>query len=647
MRKRWTSTALALGTLVCLVCIQAYAQETSNIKTTQVDRAASRESDTSKDTRKMSLDGKLAPSDLKTVASPAVDRKTSSDSRDNSPSVAVYNAPLSSKNTEPRRAEPVAEKAKPQPSALNPATVVRSVRSEASGGAVRVVIGTDGVAQYKDFVLSDPPRVVVDITGVHSAFGNETTAVGVASVERFRVGQPSPNVVRVVLDTKSKVPYRVTREGSSLVVVVGGSDSLRQENIEPKAGKTSLGTSMLSTALSAGRPKSEPRGTTDPRVATNDNKTEQGHSVDRITIDDDELRKFQPNKAGRLGRAFQYKLELVEQTRSLLAVLPGTTTPMFIENPERFLQSHSLTFKVSELFPSSTDLVSMVKRAYGDKQSDKQSKDPVELELKLCGGKGAIRGKDAITCLTKAGSWWRRTLAALSGTFAWSERPAVQQGIVVAQETFTKHYGPSGQIDFDPAQLFITATNWKKTIDDVKAAKGMFKDDELQEARKVAALDDLKDTLWEYIIPKFQIKSVSQFDFIKSGVTLIPAPFPQSALTTLSLTWDLTRRIHSTQTRVDAAAIRADQKDYEKQRSAVKTSQGAKLCVTISGGSTNLINVPDTFSEGACQNLAREVNAKQYTLACIFSDQIRMGDPIETGKGPDEKAKPGSISCGW
>jgi hypothetical protein len=636
MRKRWTSTVLALGTLVCLLCIQAYAQETSNIKNTPVDRAASRESHTSKDPRKISPDGKPAPSDLKADASPAVDRKTPSDLRDNSPSVALYKVTVSSKNTEPRRAEPVAEKVKPQPSALNPATVVRSVRSEASGGAVRVVIGTDGVAQYKDFVLSDPPRVVVDITGVHSAFGNETTAVGVASVERFRVGRPSPNVVRVVLDTKYKVSYRVTREGSSLVVAVGGGGSSRQENTEPKADKTSLRTGLLSTALSAGGPKSELRSTTDPRAATNDNKTEQRH----ITINDDDLRKFQPNKAGRLGRAIQYKLELVEQTRSVLAVLPGTTTPMFIENPERFLQSHSLTFKVSELFPSSTDLVSMVKRAYGDKQS----KDPVELNIKLCGGKVAIRGKDAITCLTKAGSWWRRTLVALSGTFAWSERPAVQQGIVVAQETFTKHYGPSGQIDFDPAQLFITATNWKKTIDDVK---GVFTKDEIQDARVVALSDDSKHTLWEVVLPKIQLKSVSQFDFIKSGVTLIPAPFPQSALTTLSLTWDLTRRIHSTQTRVDAASMRADQKDYERQRSAVKTSQGAKLCVTISGGSTNLINVPDTFSEGACQNLARDVNAKQYTLACIFSDQIRMGDPIETGKGPDEKAKPGSISCGW
>ena len=34
-------------------------------------------------------------------------------------------------------------------------------------------------------------------------------------VERFRVGQPAPNVVRVVLDARTKVNYRVERDGDS------------------------------------------------------------------------------------------------------------------------------------------------------------------------------------------------------------------------------------------------------------------------------------------------------------------------------------------------------------------------------------------------------------------------------------------------
>src|SRR5262249_32316867 len=147
--------------------------------------------------------------------------------------VAVYPAPVSSKNADTTGAEPVAEKVKPQPSALKPATVVRSVRSEASGPGVRVVIDTDGVAQYKDFVLSDPSRIVVDITGVHSALGYMTAEVSAALVDRLRVGQPSPDVVRVVLDTNSKVPYRVVREGSSLIIAVGNLSSSRENEGSP------------------------------------------------------------------------------------------------------------------------------------------------------------------------------------------------------------------------------------------------------------------------------------------------------------------------------------------------------------------------------------------------------------------------------
>lgn len=149
------------------------------------------------------------PKEVKRVSQPAP-----------APGVVVYSAPVATKNAETAGA-PAPEKVKSLPSDLKPATVIRSVRSEASDGDVRIVVDADGVAQYKDFVLPNPWRVVVDITGVHSAFGNKTSVVGAGSVDRLRVGQPSSNVVRIVVDTKSKVPYKVVREGGSLIIVVG------------------------------------------------------------------------------------------------------------------------------------------------------------------------------------------------------------------------------------------------------------------------------------------------------------------------------------------------------------------------------------------------------------------------------------------
>ena len=154
------------------------------------------------------------------------------------PGVVVYSAPVASKSPDPKSAQPAAEKVQPKPSELKPATIVRAVRTEAAAGEVRIVIEADGTAQYKDFVLPNPWRVVVDVNGVRSAVGNKTSAVNAGPVERLRVGQPSSNVVRVVLDTKSKVRYRVEREGASVVITVGGGASrsdLHDEDTRPKA----------------------------------------------------------------------------------------------------------------------------------------------------------------------------------------------------------------------------------------------------------------------------------------------------------------------------------------------------------------------------------------------------------------------------
>jgi type IV pilus assembly protein PilQ len=178
---------------------------------------------------------KETAADVKDAKQPGQPRKAS---RASLPGVTVYSAPVALKSATPTKVGPAPERVQPQPRDLKPATLIRAVRSEAADGAVRIVVDADGAAHYKDFVLSDPWRIVVDIDGVRSAFGNKTTSVGVASVERLRVGQPSPNVVRIVLDTKSKVSYRVDREGESLVITVGNV-APRDGNVKPQAAAAS------------------------------------------------------------------------------------------------------------------------------------------------------------------------------------------------------------------------------------------------------------------------------------------------------------------------------------------------------------------------------------------------------------------------
>jgi hypothetical protein len=86
---------------------------------------------------------------------------------------------------------------------------------------IRVFIDTDGATKIQAFTLANPFRVVLDLIGVRNSFGNKTMQVGGSLVERVRIGQPRPGVVRVVLDAKVKVDYKVTREGGSIVVAVG------------------------------------------------------------------------------------------------------------------------------------------------------------------------------------------------------------------------------------------------------------------------------------------------------------------------------------------------------------------------------------------------------------------------------------------
>jgi hypothetical protein len=90
-----------------------------------------------------------------------------------------------------------------------------------SGGVVRIYIDTDGVAAYRDFTLSGPPRIVVDLSAVKNGVAYRTIPVAAGTVERVRVGEPEAGTTRIVIDLSSQSGYRVAHVGSSLVITVG------------------------------------------------------------------------------------------------------------------------------------------------------------------------------------------------------------------------------------------------------------------------------------------------------------------------------------------------------------------------------------------------------------------------------------------
>src|SRR5438270_498980 len=118
-----------------------------------------------------------------------------------------------------RRASRCATLATPGPT--RKATVVRAINAQAVDGGVRITISTDGAAQYQDFTLANPSRIVIDITGVRWAGGSLTSRPAAGPVERIRVGEPQAGTVRIVLDMKTLVGYRITRDSSVIVITIG------------------------------------------------------------------------------------------------------------------------------------------------------------------------------------------------------------------------------------------------------------------------------------------------------------------------------------------------------------------------------------------------------------------------------------------
>jgi type IV pilus assembly protein PilQ len=104
---------------------------------------------------------------------------------------------------------------------------LEEVTAEAAGEGVAVHLLGDGNLQAKDFVLANPPRIVIDLPGVKNGVRRKVLPVKGEPVSRVRVSQfqsaPEP-VTRIVLDLVRPAPYSVHLDGERLSVVVGGPE---------------------------------------------------------------------------------------------------------------------------------------------------------------------------------------------------------------------------------------------------------------------------------------------------------------------------------------------------------------------------------------------------------------------------------------
>ena len=104
------------------------------------------------------------------------------------------------------------------------AHALEKVSVDSTGGRVSVTLLGDGWFSPKDFVLANPPRIVLDLPGVKNEMRQRSIAVQGELVTRVRVSQfqTSPELItRVVIDLARPVAHAVVPDGEKLAVVIG------------------------------------------------------------------------------------------------------------------------------------------------------------------------------------------------------------------------------------------------------------------------------------------------------------------------------------------------------------------------------------------------------------------------------------------
>lgn len=92
--------------------------------------------------------------------------------------------------------------------ALSPSSDVTGVSVSPAADRTEVVVRVDGAVDVRDFLLDDPARIVVDLTGMGNVAPTRHT-VGRGGVRSVRIAPFQPGVVRVVIDLEAAADYAV------------------------------------------------------------------------------------------------------------------------------------------------------------------------------------------------------------------------------------------------------------------------------------------------------------------------------------------------------------------------------------------------------------------------------------------------------
>ncbi|MEK6598030.1 MAG: AMIN domain-containing protein, partial [Gemmatimonadota bacterium] len=120
----------------------------------------------------------------------------------------------------------VAAPARPAPAPRAEGEVV-AVSLVSAPGRAELIITTRGAVSVRDFTLTDPHRIVFDVTGATLSTAAEPIYDGVAraGIVNVRVRQYSRDIVRVVLELDRPRPYQVERVDEGVHVFFGADET--------------------------------------------------------------------------------------------------------------------------------------------------------------------------------------------------------------------------------------------------------------------------------------------------------------------------------------------------------------------------------------------------------------------------------------
>jgi hypothetical protein len=395
------------------------------------------------------------------------------------------------------------------------------------------------------------------------------------------------------------------------------------------------------------------------------NEGEALHEINKQCLKDLDL---EPSLRGSLLRSWQYQFQLLEQPAFIVATAGGTTST--IPNPNKWLQEHSIVLQPAEWFPTGSNFPDLVKAAYDRFYPDPKQKpsSPIILGRDICGKRTALE------CLAGKGNFFGRLFSGANVTLSVAQRDEVQQGVLLPNLPISQGWAWGYDITFKPASLFITGANWNSAVSAMSGRnlQTTAKDSRDLETKcfSAAPQSSLANCEKEFarprlnpsipqekwtalaavIIPTFELKALSQFDFIKQGGVLSQNPLLQRTLKNMTFTWDLQRLIPATNDRI-AIGTGYDQLLKPSQDSPTAKlsddSGASKLCVIYSGQFRSYVGVSSAWTMDSCRNLAANSGPiSGYAAACAQDRVVYIGTPAASDHFPGDVNKP-KPNCGW